>query len=92
MVLVIRPLRLALFLIVAALWGPDFAVAKIGLKQLPPILLTALRWGNIAPILAPFAQPMCERWRGVFLVSVTLGIGIITVRRPRLVAPDAERV
>lgn len=73
MSLAIRPLDLALFVVVAAVWGLNFVVAKIGLEQLPPILLTALRWGLVAAMLVPFVKLPRGHWRAVILVSVTLG-------------------
>ncbi len=73
MSLAIRPLHLALFVVVAAVWGLNFVVAKIGIEQLPPILLMALRWGLVAAMLVPFVKLPRGHWRAVILVSVTLG-------------------
>lgn len=69
----IRPLHLVVFLLIAMIWGFNFAVAKIGLAQLPPIMMMALRWGLVGMLLAPFVKPPRGRWRQVFLVSFTLG-------------------
>ncbi|MFQ5774228.1 MAG: DMT family transporter [Kiloniellaceae bacterium] len=71
--LAIRPLHVALFVLIAAVWGANFAVAKIGLEQLPPILMMALRWGLVGVLLAPFAAAPRGHWREVLLVSFTLG-------------------
>jgi len=70
---VIRPLHLVVFLLIAMIWGFNFAVAKIGLAQLPPIMMMALRWGLVGMLLAPFVKPPRGCWRQVFLVSFTLG-------------------
>jgi O-acetylserine/cysteine efflux transporter len=70
---VIRPLHLVVFLLIAMIWGFNFAVAKIGLAQLPPIMMMALRWGLVGLLLAPFVKPPRGRWRQVFMVSFTLG-------------------
>jgi O-acetylserine/cysteine efflux transporter len=64
---------LVVFLLIAMIWGFNFAVAKIGLAQLPPIMMMALRWGLVGMLLAPFVKPPRGRWRKVFLVSFTLG-------------------
>lgn len=69
----IRPLHLIVFLLIAMIWGFNFAVAKIGLAQLPPIMMMALRWGLVGLLLAPFVKPPRGRWRQVILVSFTLG-------------------
>lgn len=69
----IRPLHIVFFLLIAIVWGFNFAVAKIGLLQLPPIMMMALRWGFVGLLLAPFVKPPHGRWRPVLLVSFTLG-------------------
>ncbi len=69
----IRPLHIFLFLLIAIIWGFNFAVAKIGLQQLPPIMMMALRWTLVGLLLAPFVKPPHGRWRPVLLVSFTLG-------------------
>ncbi len=54
----IRPLHVAIFVAIMAIWGLNFVVAKIGLQQLPPLLMMALRWALVAAMLAPFvARP-----------------------------------
>jgi len=70
---VIRPLHILLFLLISVLWGFNFAIAKIGLAQLPPIFMMALRWALVGVLLAPFVKPPRGRWRPVLLVSFTLG-------------------
>lgn len=72
--LAVRPLHLLMFLAVMTIWGVNFAVAKIGLMQLPPILLVTLRFALVAAMLAPFVPRPTGRWGQVFLVSVTLGL------------------
>ncbi len=69
----IRPLHIFLFLFIAVIWGFNFAVAKIGLAQLPPIFMMSLRWALVGLLLAPFVKPPRGRWRPVLLVSFTLG-------------------
>ncbi len=131
-----RPLQVAIFVAIMALWGRNFVAAKIGLQQLPALLMMALRRALVAVRPLPFvgrprSAPTCSRtaraprWRrrigapgprsrtrrcswsvsGVAFLDqpvtlalvagaalTILGIGIIIVRRPKLVAPEAERV
>jgi len=56
-----------------ALWGLNFAVAKIALAEFPPILLSALRFLTVALVLLPF------RWRPpplrpILILAITLGL------------------
>jgi len=73
MTLAIRPLHLLLFVAVAAIWGVNFAVVKIGVLQFPPILLMTLRWALVGIVLAPFVKRPHGCWPQVVAVSVTLG-------------------
>jgi O-acetylserine/cysteine efflux transporter len=74
MTFAVRPLHLAAFVGIMAIWGLNFAVAKVGLEQLPPILLMTLRFGLVAAVLGPFVKRPVGRWRQVFMISVTLGL------------------
>lgn len=68
-----RPIDLLAAVAVNLAWGLNFVVAKLGVEELPPILLIAFRYALTALLLAPWL-----RWpRGQFLpilaVSFTLG-------------------
>lgn len=67
-------LHMALILGVMLLWGVNFAVAKIGLQQLPPMLFMTLRFALVALLLLPFAKLPRGQWRAVFAIAVTLGL------------------
>ena len=67
--LAIRPLHVAIFVAIMAIWGLNFVVGKIGLEQLPPLLMMALRWVLVAVMLAPFVARPKGRWREVMRVS-----------------------
>ncbi|MHA1599590.1 MAG: DMT family transporter [Alphaproteobacteria bacterium] len=69
----IRPLHIFLFVLIAIIWGFNFAIAKIGLAQLPPIFMMSLRWALVGLLLAPFVKLPRGHWRPVLLVSFTLG-------------------
>jgi O-acetylserine/cysteine efflux transporter len=70
----IRAPHLLAFTAVMAVWGLNFAVAKIGLQQLPPILMMALRFFLVALLMVPFVKPPTGHWRQVLLISFTLGL------------------
>lgn len=72
--LAVRPLHIAFFVGVMFIWGMNFAVAKIGLTQIPPIMLVALRFALVAAMLAPFVRVPRGRLHHIFGVSVTLGL------------------
>ena len=69
----IGPLHILTLVFVTFVWGMNFAVAKIGLEQLPPIMIMALRWGLVGLMLAPFVPPPRGRWRPIVLISFSLG-------------------
>jgi len=68
-----RPLHIVAFVLIAAIWGFNFAIAKIGLYQLPPIFMMALRWGLVGLLLGPFVKPPRGLWKPVIWLSFTLG-------------------
>ncbi len=70
----ITPFHLGLFLLVAVVWGLNFAVAKLGLAQLPPMLFVALRFALVAAILLPFVKLPHGRWKQVIGIAFTLGL------------------
>ncbi len=69
----IRPLHLALFLFVIAIWAFNFVINKLALAELPPLLYIALRFIVVAVVLLPFVPPPRGRWRQVAVLSFTLG-------------------
>lgn len=70
----ITPFHLGLFLLIAVVWGLNFAVAKLGLAQLPPMLFVALRFALVAALLLPFVKLPHGRWRRVIGIAFTLGL------------------
>ncbi len=73
MSLTVRPLHLLLFVGIMLIWGLNLVIAKIGMEQIPPILLMALRFGLVALLLGPFVKRPHGFWRDVVYISVTLG-------------------
>lgn len=86
----IRPLHLMLFLLVMCLWGFNFAVVKIGLRDLTPLMLTALRFGLVAVILLPFVKPPKGRWLDIAIITVLLGVLHFSLNFTGLAGLDAS--
>ncbi len=70
----LRPLHMLLILGIMLLWGINFAVAKTGLLQLPPIFLVACRFLLVAILLLPFAKRSHGQWGAIFAIAVVLGL------------------
>ena len=70
----LRPLHMLLILGIMLLWGINFAVAKIGLQQLPPIFLIASRFLLVALLLLPFAKRPEGQWGAIIAIAFTLGL------------------
>lgn len=60
---------------IALVWGVNFVMAKFGLQHFPPLFLMALRFLLVAAILLPFVPKPQQRFRDMFLMSITYGIG-----------------
>lgn len=58
---------------VIGLWGFNFVVAKVGVGELPPLLLLSLRFALVAVLLAPFLRALGDAWRPMLVLSVVLG-------------------
>jgi O-acetylserine/cysteine efflux transporter len=72
--LAVRPLDLLGFVAIMMVWGGNFAVSKVGLQELPPILLIALRLTIVAAMLVPFVRVPKGKLMGIFAVAVVLGV------------------
>jgi O-acetylserine/cysteine efflux transporter len=69
------PLHLALALLVMAIWGTNFVVIKVGLRDFPPFLFALLRFFFTAlPFVFLVRRPPVE-WRWLALYGVMLGAG-----------------
>jgi len=69
-----KPLDALVGLLIALLWGLNFAVAKTGLGQFPPILMIALRFALVAALLVPMATMSRHRVKEIAYLSITLGL------------------
>lgn len=62
-------------LIVVLVWGFNFVVVKVGVSEIPPLLLTALRFAVVAAVVVPFTRrPRGKLWR-IALMALLLGAG-----------------
>ena len=65
---------LALAVLVAAVWGANFVAIKIGLDDLSPLLLNALRFALAAvPAVFIVGRPVVA-WRWVIAIGLSLGV------------------
>lgn len=69
-----RPVHLLWAIAVAAIWGFNFVVIKVGLTSFPPLLLTALRFA-FAALPALFLERPQVPWRHLILTGLTLFVG-----------------
>jgi drug/metabolite transporter (DMT)-like permease len=58
-----RHRNLALFLLLAAVWGSAFVAIKAGLEYLPPVLFAALRYDVAGVVMLAYAAWATDRWR-----------------------------
>lgn len=64
---------LATVLLIVVVWGLNFPVAKLGFTELPPILLTALRFALVALLLVPFVPRPTGQYRQLLQLATVLG-------------------
>ncbi|WP_374309037.1 EamA family transporter [Dongia sp.] len=69
-----KPVHIALALLVAALWGINFVAIKIGLKDFPPFLLSALRFIAVALPMLFFVGKPCVSWRWIISIGLVFGV------------------
>lgn len=68
-----RPVDILAAVAVNLAWGLNFAVTKLGLGEMPPMLLVALRYGLTAVLLAPWLRWPTGQFWPVAAISFTLG-------------------
>jgi O-acetylserine/cysteine efflux transporter len=70
----VKPRDIALAVLIAALWGVNFVVIEVGLRDLPPVLFCALRFAAVAlPAVFFVGRPQVP-WRWVVAVAVSLAV------------------
>jgi O-acetylserine/cysteine efflux transporter len=68
-----KPLDTFWAVAVILIWGLNFVVGKIGLAQIPPLLLMTLRFSLVVILLFPFLKVQHGRMGQLAVVSVALG-------------------
>lgn len=69
-----KPVHIALAVVVAAVWGANFVVIEVGLRDFPPLLFSAVRFLLAALPAVFFVGRPRVAWRWVVAVGITLGI------------------
>lgn len=69
------PLHLGLALLIVAIWGTNFVVIKVGLRDLPPFLFALLRFVFCALPFVFFIPRPKVAWRWLALYGTLLGAG-----------------
>lgn len=70
-----RPLHIALAVLITAVWGVNFVVIEIGLGHFPPLLFSALRFLAAAlPAVFLVGWPTVA-WKWIVGVGLVLGVG-----------------
>lgn len=62
-----------LALLVMALWGLNFVVAKWGLAEFPPLFIMSIRFTLVAALLLPFTRMPRGQMKAIAALSVILG-------------------
>ncbi len=72
------PLRgrdLVLVLVIVAVWATNFLTSALGLREIPPLLFTALRFGLLLlPLLFLMKKPPAGQWPRLVAVSLCIGV------------------
>lgn len=67
--------HLLLALAVVFIWGTNFVVIEVGLRDLPPLLFAALRFALAALPWVLFIRPPAIPWRYIAAIGLLLGVG-----------------
>lgn len=66
---------LALVLVIMVIWGLNYPVGKIGVGELPPMMMIALRFAVVAALLLPFVRMPRGQMLHILLISIMIGPG-----------------
>jgi len=59
--------------LVVTFWGLNYVAVKLGVAELPPLLMTSLRFAIVACLILPFASMKREYVKPLLLLSCTMG-------------------
>tara|TARA_R110002126_G_scaffold159051_3_gene306333 strand:- start:1847 stop:2755 length:909 start_codon:yes stop_codon:yes gene_type:complete len=66
-------LDIFLLILVTIIWGVNFAIAKLGMDQLPPLFLSAMRFSVVAFAIFFIPRPKVD-WRIIFGIAIFIGV------------------
>jgi O-acetylserine/cysteine efflux transporter len=69
-----RPVHVALAVLVAAIWGLNFVIIEVGLHDFPPLLLSSLRYALASLPILLLRGGAGVPWRWVLAVGVVIGV------------------
>ncbi|MEO6155594.1 MAG: DMT family transporter [Thermomonas sp.] len=71
----LRGRDMALVLVIVAVWAINFLSSALGLREIPPLLFTALRFGLLLlPLLLLMKKPPAGQWPRLIAVSICVGV------------------
>lgn len=85
-----KPIDLAAAIAVNLAWGLNFTIAKLGVAELPPMLLIALRYGLTAVLLIPWLRWPHGQFLQILAVSFVLGFLHFSLMITGLVGVDSS--
>lgn len=62
-----------LLILITTIWGVNFAISKLGMEQLPPLLLSAVRFSLVALAVFVIPRPKVD-WRVIIGIGTFIGI------------------
>ncbi len=71
----LTPRDTLLAVLVAVAWGANFAVIRLGVSEMPPLLLASLRFVVVFAIAAPFVPRRGIPWRSLIPIGLAMGVG-----------------
>ena len=75
-----RPVDIVLAMMVAILWGVNFVAIKIGVMNIPPIFLMAVRFCLVAVLLAPWLRHITrQQILPLLAITLTMSVGYFTL-------------
>jgi O-acetylserine/cysteine efflux transporter len=63
-----------LAVVVSACWGMSVTISKIGVNEIPPLFLLALRFSLVAVMIVPWVRIPIAHVKSIVALSVTLGL------------------
>ena len=85
-----RPVDLALAVAVNLVWGLNFAITKLGVAEMPPMMVVAIRYALTAMILAPWLKWPGAKFPQIVMISFTLGFVHFSLMFTGLTGLDAS--